>query len=59
VDTLGEKQLADAVFNALYHGRMQVLPHHAEWVVKTIGADRAAQCSSLPRSLRGVSGVAI
>ena len=50
--SLGLEGLGDAVFNALYHGRMRVLPHHAEWVVKIVGAGRAAECSSLPRSIR-------
>lgn len=56
IDALGGEQLSDAVFNALYHGRMRVLPHHTEWVVDTIGADRAAQCTSLPISSRMISG---
>lgn len=51
-ETLGQKALADAVFNALYHGRMRILPHHAEWVIGLIGTDRAALCVSLPRSTR-------
>ncbi len=50
--SLGLEGLGDAVFNALYHGRMRVLPHHVEWVVRVVGADRAAECSSLPRSIR-------
>jgi predicted nucleic acid-binding protein len=49
---LGKKQLADAVFNALYHGRMRVFPQHVKWVVGLIGTDRAAECSSLPTSIR-------
>jgi predicted nucleic acid-binding protein len=49
---LGRKRLGDAVFNALYQGRMRVLPHHVEWVVELIGADRAASCTSLPGSVR-------
>ena len=53
---LGGEQLGDAVFDALYHGRMRVLPHHTEWVIDTIGTDRAAQCTSLPLSLRTTSG---
>ncbi len=50
--SLGLDGLGDAVFNALYHGRMRVLSHHAGWVVNTVGADRAVVCSSLPRSIR-------
>ncbi len=50
--SLGNALLADAVFNALYHGRMRVFPHHVEWVVNLIGTDRAALCTSLPNSVR-------
>lgn len=52
VDALGGDQLGDAVFNALYHGRMRVLPHHVEWVIDIIGTDRAEKCVSLPKALR-------
>jgi predicted nucleic acid-binding protein len=51
-DALGGGGLADAVFNALYHGRMRVFPHYVDWVVALIGIDRAEQCTSLPRSVR-------
>lgn len=49
---LGKDTLADAVFNALYHGRMRVFPHHVEWVVGLIGIDRTGLCTSLPSSVR-------
>ena len=49
---LGRDRLASAVFNALYFGRMRVLPHHLDWVVSLIGPDHAKQCESLPRSVR-------
>lgn len=49
---LGRSRLAEAVFNALYSGRMRVLPHHLEWVVGLIGPERARQCRSLPRTVR-------
>jgi len=49
---LGRDCLADAVFNALYYGRMRILAHHAEWVVNLIGPERAGRCMSLPRSVR-------
>ncbi len=49
---LGRNRLAEATFNALYAGRMRVLPHHVGWVVNLIGPQRAAQCPSLPRSVR-------
>lgn len=49
---LGRERLADAVFNALYHGRMHVLEHQMDWVVGLIGSERAAKCVSLPASAR-------
>jgi predicted nucleic acid-binding protein len=49
---LDAETLATAVFNALQHGRMRVLPHHLEHVVSLIGQERAAQCQSLPKSVR-------
>lgn len=52
---LGRNGLSDAVFNALYHGRMRVLAKHLDWVVNLIGSERAAQCSSLPASVRPVA----
>jgi hypothetical protein len=51
-DTLGRTALAEAVFLALRDARMRVFPHHIDWVVTLIGADRAQQCPSLPRSAR-------
>lgn len=52
---IGPDDLADAVFNALFYGRMRVLPHHSDWVVGLIGAQRAAKCMSLPKSIRAFS----
>jgi len=49
---LGRNGLADAVFNALYRGRMRVPAPHVDWVVTLIGPNRAAQCVSLPGSVR-------
>lgn len=49
---LGRKKLSDAVFNALYQGRMRVFRHHVEWVVGLIGVERAGACVSLPSSVR-------
>lgn len=51
-DALGRAGLVDAVFNALRHGRMRVLPRHVQWVVELIGPERAVQCSSLPGRVR-------
>ena len=50
--TLGQDGLAEAMFNALRDGRMRVPFHYVTWVVNLIGADRAAECPSLPRFLR-------
>jgi predicted nucleic acid-binding protein len=55
---LGKDALADTVFNALFHGRMRVLPQHLEWVVALIGADRARLCTSLPGPARGAKRAA-
>lgn len=49
---LGREPLANAVFNALFHGRMRVFPHHLEWVLELIGTERARRCSSLPAAVR-------
>lgn len=51
-NALGKRCLADAVFNALFEGRMRVFPHHVDWVVSLIGANRAGLCASLPRHVR-------
>ncbi|MDR3385431.1 MAG: hypothetical protein P4L92_00135 [Rudaea sp.] len=44
--------LADLVFKALFHARMRVPQNHRAWVLSLIGAERAAQCSSLAAALR-------
>ncbi len=49
---LGREGLEMAVFQALQEARMSVLPHHADWVVKLIGHERAKACPSLRRLLR-------
>lgn len=49
---LGHEGVAEAVFRALQDGRMRVLPHHLDYVVKLIGPVRAALCPSLPKSAR-------
>ncbi len=49
---LGPKDLSDAVYNALRHGRMRVMDHFLEWTVELTGPERAAKCPSLPRSVR-------
>jgi len=52
MDALGAEGHREAVFNALYYGKMRVLPHHQKWVVGIVGPDRASCCNSLPRYLR-------
>lgn len=51
--TLGHDKLRDAVFKALYHGRMRVPQRHVESVIDLIGLDRAAMCSTLSSSVSG------
>ena len=48
----GRDGLAEAIFGALYHGRMRVPEHYGQWVVDVIGPERAARCRSLPRRFR-------
>lgn len=43
--------LVDAVFSALIHARMRVLPENEAWVLLLLG-DRAAECPSLRRRKR-------
>jgi len=52
LDALGRDRLAGAVLNALRKARMRVLPHHVEWVVRLIGVENAAECTSLSRAAR-------
>jgi predicted nucleic acid-binding protein len=54
---LGPEGLAEAVYKALQHGRMRVLPHHLEYVVSLIGPSRAALCLSLPQSVRSAGAL--
>jgi predicted nucleic acid-binding protein len=49
---LGPMALADAAYHALLDARMRVLPGHLQAIVELIGSERAAQCVSLPRSVR-------
>jgi predicted nucleic acid-binding protein len=50
---LGEAAFVDAVFAALRDARMAVFPRHYEDILGVIGPERAAQCLSLPKRLRG------
>ena len=51
-NALGQTESATAVFEALRGARMGVPIEHAGKVVSLIGEERAALCSSLPRSVR-------
>jgi predicted nucleic acid-binding protein len=44
--------IAEAIYNALIGARMRVLEQHIDWVVKLIGDERVAACTSLPASAR-------
>lgn len=50
--TLGSDDLTQAVFQALVQARMRVPTERLGRVVRLIGAERAAQCPSLPLSAR-------
>ena len=52
--SLGRKNLANAVFNALKDARMRVMPRFEDWVVDLIGTERTAKCPSLRRSVRSL-----
>ena len=49
---LGRTGQAEAVFNALYYGRMRVPTHYVDWVINLIGRERTKRCVSLPKSIR-------
>jgi predicted nucleic acid-binding protein len=53
-NSLGKDELSTAVFRALMHARMRVLPHNIQWVVDLIGPEQASACISLPRGARPV-----
>lgn len=48
---LGHETLAVALTSALRSARMQVHPEHFDWVIRTIGKEAAASCTSIPRRL--------
>lgn len=49
---LGTNGVADALHRALVGARMRVLNEHIDWVVKSIGDQRAAGCPSLSAFIR-------
>lgn len=51
-EALGDDAFADAVFAALRDARMAVFPYHLDEVVRLIGPERAARCSSLSKVFR-------
>jgi predicted nucleic acid-binding protein len=54
--SLGRQGQADAIFNALKIGRMRVPIEHISQLIRIIGDERAAQCSSLPKAWRKPKG---
>ena len=51
---LGESGQSEAIFLALRDARMQVPRQGLQEVIERIGADRAVECPSLPRSFRDI-----
>jgi predicted nucleic acid-binding protein len=52
---IGAQGQTDALVNALNIARMRVPPEHLEKVMALIGPERAALCSSLPRTARQIA----
>lgn len=52
LNALGEKNLAEAVYNALKFARMRVSDDKVDWVLQVIGIDKAMECSSLSKVAR-------
>jgi len=50
--SLGSDVQREAVFSALYHGRMRVPEEHLEAAIALIGNDQAKKCTSLPSKFR-------
>lgn len=50
------EDLGDVLFGALTGARMRVPDHHAEEIVRVVGAERAMSCHSLPARLRRPGG---
>ena len=51
-EALGDETFTDAIFAALRDARMAVFPHHLDEVLRLIGPERAARCSSLSKRFR-------
>lgn len=48
VSKLGEQAATEALYNALYRGRMRIAPDHADQVISVIGLEQASRCTCLP-----------
>lgn len=55
LQAIGVQGQSDAIFNALKIGRMRVPTEQIPQIVRIIGEERAAQCTSLPKAWRGSS----
>lgn len=51
-EALGKADLKSSVLSALQKSRMRVPREYQEWVVNLIGHENAAECESLPSSVR-------
>ncbi|MES9897547.1 MAG: hypothetical protein ABW148_00820 [Sedimenticola sp.] len=49
---VAHENLSEAIFKALFYGRMRVMQEDLEWVIGMIGIENAARCNSLPLSVR-------
>lgn len=49
---MSRKSVAEAVFAALTHARMRVLPEQLSWVLDLIGAERTKKCLSIRSHFR-------
>lgn len=44
--------LSEAVFRALFHGRMRVMKEDLAWIIDMIGVENTAKCNSIPLRVR-------
>ncbi len=49
MNSIGEKNLAEAIYNALKTARMRIAPEQMQWVLKIIGLEKALKCTSIPQ----------
>ena len=50
--SINDSLISTALFNAIQHGRMRVMPPHMDWVIEKIGEDMVRHCSSLSKYAR-------